>query len=223
MASGAVLVGSGPSLNPAELRELSGFPAVAFNRSFIAWTDWGFTPSYYACTNAATAELVVNDVESILAFEGLQQIWLHPLFRENAMARSDERVVFVAPAGTVFGVHDGVIGDYGNVGASSLQLLLSAGHTRVLLMGTDGRYRQRDGGPAVNHFRADYIPAGFSSNNPPRTEKWIDAVSDALKHGMELRMRAIGSALATIEGLEQDTASLDDTKAWLNGTDGVEA
>ncbi len=216
MTSGAVLIGSGPSLDVEELRELTGFPAIAFNRSFIAWRDWGFTPQYYACTNAATAALVVSDAEDILAFEGLRRIWLHHVFEQCEAARSDPRVVFVSPAETVFGVHDGQIGDYGNVGASSLQLLWSMGHNRILLMGTDGRYQPRAGGPSINHFRADYIPAGFSSTTSPRTEKWGDAVADAIAHGVELRLRARGSALSEIAGLEQDTATLEQTAAWLS-------
>lgn len=215
MTPGAVLIGSGPSLDVRELPELAGLPAIAFNRSFIAWRDWGFTPRYYACTNAATAALVVNDLEDILAFKGLERIWLHDIFRQCEAARADPRVVFVSPQDTAFGVHEGRIADYGNVGASSLQLLWSMGHSRVLLMGTDARYRRREGGPSINHFRADYIPAGFSSAAPARSEKWADAVSDALEHGMELRLRAKGSALSEIAGLEQDTATLAQTVAWL--------
>lgn len=216
MTPGAVLIGSGPSLDAGELRELAGLPAIAFNRSFIAWRDWGFTPRYYACTNAATAALVLSDVEDILDFEGLERVWLHDLFQQCEAARTDPRVVFVRPAETAFGVHGGQIADYGNVGASSLQLLWSMGHSRVLLMGTDARYRRREGGPAINHFREDYIPAGFSSAAPARSEKWADAVFDALAHGMELRLRARGSALSEIAGLEQDTATLAQTVAWLS-------
>ncbi|SOE17803.1 hypothetical protein SAMN05877838_2707 [Hoeflea halophila] len=215
MAAGAVLIGSGPSLDSGELCELAGLPAIAFNRSFIAWQDWGFTPCYYACTNAATAALVIDDTESILAFEGLERIWLHHLFAQCEAARKDPRVNFVSPAETAFGVHDGQIADYGNVGASSLQLLWSMGHDRILLMGTDARYRRREGGPAINHFRADYIPAGFSSTAPARSEKWADAIADARAHGIELRLRARGSALGDIAGLEQDTATLAQTLAWL--------
>lgn len=55
MTSGAVLIGSGPSLDVGELRALAGLSAIAFNRSFIAWDDWGFTPSYNACNVKATA------------------------------------------------------------------------------------------------------------------------------------------------------------------------
>ncbi|OCW56989.1 hypothetical protein [Hoeflea olei] len=216
MTPGAVLIGSGPSLNVDELRALGGVPAIAFNRSFIAWRDWGFTPRYYACTNAATAALVVNDVDEILAFDGLERIWLHRRCAQAEAARSDPRVVFVDPATTDFGLRDGRIADYGNVGASSLQLLWSMGHRRVLLMGTDARYQLREGGPAVNHFRADYIPAGFSSNTPASTERWRDAVADARAHGMEFRLRAPGSALTEIAGLDQDAASLEQTAAWLN-------
>jgi hypothetical protein len=215
MTPGAVLIGSGPSLDAGELRELAGFPAIAFNRSFIAWRDWGFTPRYYACTVEATAQLVIGDIERILSFDGLRKIWLHPWFRQAEAARSDPRVEFVTPGDHPFGVADGLAGDYGNVGASSLQLLWSMGHRRVLLMGTDGRYQRREGGPAINHFHPDYIPPGFSSRAPARTEKWLDAVADARAHGMDLRLRSPGSALSEIAGLEQDTGPLEQTMAWL--------
>lgn len=194
---------------------MAGFPAIAFNRSFIAWRDWGFTPRYSACTNAATAALVLNDVDEILAFEALGRIWLHGHFQQSEAARADPRVVFVSPANTEFGLYGGPIADYGNVGASSLQLLWSMGHDRVLLVGTDARYLQGDGDPAINHFRMDYIPAGFSSTTSPSTERWIDAVADARANGMELRLRASGSALSEIAGLEQDTATLEQTVGWL--------
>jgi hypothetical protein len=215
MTSGAVLIGSGPSLDAGELSKLAGVPSIAFNRSFIAWRDWGFSPRYYACTVEATAHLVIEDIEWILSFDGLRKIWLHPWFRQAEAARGDPRADFVTSGDHAFGVANGLIRDYGNVGASSLQLLWSMGHRRVLLMGTDGRYQQRERGPAINHFHPDYIPRGFSSPEPARTEKWLDAVADARAHGMELRLRSPGSALSEIAGVEQDASPLELTMAWL--------
>ena len=209
------MIGSGPSLDIRELRELAGFPAIAFNRSFIAWPDWGFTPCYYACTVRESAELVIEYIEQILAFDGLQKIWLHPWFHRAEAARSDPRVDFVTPGNHCFGPADGFIGDYGNVGASSLQLLWYMGHRRVLLMGTDGRYQRRVGGPSINHFRHDYIPAGFSSRAPARTEAWLEAIADARAHGMELWLRSPGSALSQIAGLVPHTGPLKQAVDWL--------
>lgn len=163
----------------------------------------------------ATAELVIGDIDRILSFDGLSKIWLHPFFRQAEAARSDPRVDFMAPGDHAFGVAGGQVGDYGNVGASSLQLLWSMGHRRVLLMGTDGRYQRREGGPAINHSHPDYILAGFSSRASARTEAWLDAAADARAHDMMLRLRSPGSALPEIAGLEQDTGPLDQTMAWL--------
>jgi hypothetical protein len=215
MTFGAVLIGSGPSLDVGELRELGALSTIAFNRSFIAWDDWGFTPSYYACTAEATAELVIGDLDRILSFGGLRKIWLHSRFRQAEVARSDPRVDFVTPGDHPFGVADGLLSDYGNVGASSLQLLWVTGHRRVLLLGTDGRYQPRERGPAINHFHSDYIPAGFSSRAPAGTEAWCDAVADARTHGMELRLRSPSSALSEVAGLDQDTGTLEQAMAWL--------
>lgn len=120
----------------------------------------------------------------------------------------------MTPGDHLFGVTDG-LGDYGNVGASSLQLLWVTGHRRLLLLGTDGRDQPRESGPAINHFHPDYIPAGFLSRAPARTEAWCDAVADARTHGMELWLRSPGSALSEIAGLDQDTSTLEQMMAWL--------
>lgn len=215
MSAGAILVGSGPGLDLDELRALAGFPAIAFNRSFIAWSDWGFTPSYYACTHAATAALVVAETERLLSFRAVERFFLHTTFRADARARADGRVVFVEPSGEAFGIDGERIGDFGNVGATSLQLLIHCGHSRIVLMGTDARYKPRAGGPAINHFRPDYIPAGFSSRAPARIEDWPAAIAGARRNGAEIRLRTKGSALVEIAGLVEDTAPIDELRDWL--------
>jgi len=42
------IMGSGPSLGKVDVQLLRDVPTLSLNRSYVAWEDWGFTPTFYA-------------------------------------------------------------------------------------------------------------------------------------------------------------------------------
>ena len=43
------VIGSGPSLNKIDIKQLKGLNTISLNRQYIAYDDWGFWPKYYVC------------------------------------------------------------------------------------------------------------------------------------------------------------------------------
>jgi hypothetical protein len=41
------LIGSGPSLNKVDVSSLKDSATLSLNRSYVAWPDWGFAPTFY--------------------------------------------------------------------------------------------------------------------------------------------------------------------------------
>lgn len=223
-ATGAVVLGNGPSLNQIDVPRLAGLLTVALNRSFVAWDRWGFTPRWYACTDPMTAKALAADMGEVLAHDGLERLFLHAALADALPA--DPRIVFVRPAARPFGFlpdpngRGGAAADYGNVGANALQYLHAHGVRRVLLVGTDASYRPHDGTNDPNHFTAGYLPSRPYRRTTPSTEGWTAAVADAEAAGMTLRLRARGSALEALAGLRQDAAPFAETLAWVRDGDG---
>ena len=67
MSSGIVLIGSGPSLNKIDPRKLAPYDAIAFNRSWLAWDDWGFAPRYHACLDPASIAIIGPELPPVIA------------------------------------------------------------------------------------------------------------------------------------------------------------
>ena len=70
MSAGIVLIGSGPSLNKIDPRKLAPYDAIAFNRSWLAWDDWGFAPRYHACLDPASIAIIGPELPPVIAGTG---------------------------------------------------------------------------------------------------------------------------------------------------------
>jgi hypothetical protein len=149
---GCVLMGSGPSLNRIDIPSLATVDTLAFNRSYLAWAEWGFAPTHYCCFDMTFVEHHAAELASVIVE--------HPAtgFHINARAfdcgvPSSANVTWVTVASSVTspGTSTASVLDLGNVGASSLQVHADVGYQRVVLVGVDGAYHA-----GQTHFRPDY-------------------------------------------------------------------
>lgn len=213
------MIGNGPSLSAVDVSSLSTVATIATNRSFVAWREWRFTPTWYACTDALTAEALSDDLHEVVGFRDLRTFFVNVILRGRLP--DDPRIVYVSNGGDRFGLHaeavDGVhtARDYGNVGANSLQYLMALGIRRILLLGVDARYRPASGEGDPNHFRADYLPDRPYRRSAPHTDGWPAALDGARRAGLDVRLLSPGSSLPEIAGIPQDHRSLEQNLRWL--------
>ena len=153
--SGIVLVGSGPSLTREDVLALAEFTTFAFNRSYIIFEEWGFSPVYYAALDALMVGAIAADIESKILPYVRATAFLEKESGERFGSYSKVRLVDyrenLSPQ-----VSLDVIADCGTVGASSLQLVGALGFKKILLIGMDADYAQGAEARRTNHFHPAY-------------------------------------------------------------------
>lgn len=225
-AAGCFLIGSGPSLNRTAVRALGDYDTIAFNRSFVGWERWRFQPTYYACFdplviagNAAELQSLINDA-SVLRF-----------FLNRSAAsfgiRPSKRVTLVEMVeGTAFCSELERLTDFGNVGASSLQILAALGYCRVAMVGVDARYSERvctaqtgdeiAAGPDPDHFTPEYTIGKQRQAHPDMDKilgQWPRVAGACRQLGLDVRNASPGTALTCFETME-----FTDALGWIGPT-----
>jgi hypothetical protein len=125
--------------------------------------------------------------------------------------------------GTTFSTDLCTVTDFGNVGASSLQILAALKYRRVALIGVDARYNpgNTDHWKDVkgilqdenfnNHFSSDY-EKGLRRVVEPDLKKilgqWPNVASECRRLGLEVRNASSGSALTSFPMLSFEEALL---------------
>ncbi len=225
MASqGIVLIGSGPSLNKIDIARLAGKHTIAFNRSYIAWDEWGFNPTYYACFDPIALEDNAEEVNELIRSRFVARFFLNELARKFGI-KPTARVGFVRLLkGASFIADTELIADLGNVGASSLQILAALGYRKIVMVGVDARYSVRlDGRDAGEGLvepvsDPDHFTPGYSAGRRRAAEpdldrllgRWPETAEAVRKRGIELVNASPGTALDCVPVLEFE-AALD----WL--------
>jgi len=196
---GCVVIGSGPSLKAIDIASLAGVDTVAFNQSYVAWDDWGFAPTYYCAFDPNGVEDHAADLRAALARFTSTRAFLNDIAGTIGF-ESSPRIRFVRVLGEPeFRVSVDEVGDFGNVGASSLQVIAALGYRRVALVGIDGRYTP---GNAVeelqrNYFSPAYVTPGRWYSPDPATslQQWDRAAAGCRRAGLEVRNASPGTAL----------------------------
>jgi hypothetical protein len=201
-----VLIGSGPSFRREDLCELSAFTTIAFNCSYRDWPRWPSAPDLFACTDASLVVQICEDLQVLLETTETH-FYLHQAAR--ALLPAASRVTFVAFAsGDGFSRDVTRLADFGNVGATSLQILAARGYRRILLTGVDGRYREVDaaetdeaaGGIADrDHFIPDYRAGLRFDTTTPRNrfvDGWAKAARECARHEIMVRNASRDTALS---------------------------
>jgi hypothetical protein len=214
MSPGVVLIGSGPSLNRIDPRRLAGFDAIAFNRSWLAWNDWGFAPRYHACLDPSSIAIIGPELPPVIAKHRATRYFLHRNAIDAGIAAGNNVTLCDLVEGERFANTLETLTDFGNVGAVSMQVLYLLGYRRVLMVGVDGDYLpERDVGNDANHFRDDYARGRVPLTPALRaryTGHWPVVAAECKRLGIEVRNSSPGTVLTCF-----DTIGLDDGLGWL--------
>lgn len=209
--AGCFLIGSGPSLRSVDVRRLAHIDTLAMNRSYVAWNQWGFNPTYYVCLDPVGFEDNVFEIKKLIETCSHTHFFL-PKGAEAYGIHSSATVSLVCLAkGGTFSTDISTLTDFGNVGATSVQILTLLGYYRIAMVGTDGRYiytadmaaaADADGFTHVesdpNHFCAEYAQ-GKRLNIRCDLEKmvgqWQQVASECSRLEVGVRNASVGSAL----------------------------
>ena len=208
---GCVLIGSGPSLNRIDVGRLASTDTIAFHRSYVAWDQWGFAPTLYACLDEIGFASSAAEIGELVRIHRGTRFFLADRAAQFGIGPS-RRVSHVRLVqGDRFGTDVAELTDFGNVGATCLQLLALLGYRRVLLVGVDARYveldqqttlRDEDGYLRVEHDPNHFFPGYIRRQNPrakPDLERilgrWPRVAAECARVGLDVRNASPGSAL----------------------------
>jgi hypothetical protein len=219
--TGAVLIGSGPSLNQIDLRWLVGRPTITFNRAYLAWSDWPFEPTYHACLDPNLVVQLAGEIRALLG-RTRTRFFLHEVATRSGLSAGDRISLVKTSHGEAFDPRLSSLADYGNVGATSLQLLSGMGYDRVLLVGVDARYSSPTdddqsaiaaGSADPDHFVSGYrsgIAFDVTTDRSVYTEGWPRVARECERHGIAVR---------SVPGTSLDCfplCALESGLAWLD-------
>lgn len=60
------IIGTGPSLKNMDMSLLKDKDTITFNRAYVAYEDWGFTPTYYMCIDANDLRSIYGDLHELI-------------------------------------------------------------------------------------------------------------------------------------------------------------
>src|SRR5439155_8775247 len=137
---GVVIIGSGPSLRGVDMRKLANEHTISYNRSYVAYPEWGFDPTYYACIDRISLLDNAADIRAVVERSRIQQFFL----RDSAAAlwfRSEGRVRLIhVREEPEFSTDLDGLGMFGNVASVAVQVLAALGYDRVVMVGVDDHY-----------------------------------------------------------------------------------
>jgi len=209
--AGCFLIGSGPSLKAVDVTRLAHVDTISFNRSYVAWKQWGFAPTLYACLDSVGFEGNALEIRSLIREYPCTHFFL-PDSAESFGIRSSPQVSLIKlTAGHMFSKDIVALTDFGNVGATSIQILGLLGYCRIAMVGVDARYSQidekavaadKDGFVLVDddpdHFCHEY-GRGKRRLARPDLEKilgqWPKVAKECASNAIAVRNASPGSAL----------------------------
>lgn len=211
----AILIGSGPSLNRIDMSSVAGYRSIAFNRSWLAWRDWGFQPTFHACLDPATVAVIGPELPEIVANCPETHFFLHEHASSHGVPRANNVTFCRLLPGDSFGATPTTLTDFGNVGAVSVQLLQILGFRRILMLGVDGHYAPDSGSARdLNHFRDDYARGRVPLTPALRArylDGWLSVAAECSRLGVSVRNASPGTALACFERIDIESGLI-----WLS-------
>ncbi len=217
MNRGCFLIGTGPSLNKVDVTRLAAFDSITFNRAYIAWSEWGFTPTWYACVDPVALEDNAADIRRLILESTVQRFFLNEHAADFGIATSDRVTLLHIREHAPFSLDLRTLTDFGNVGASSLQILAALGYKRVALVGVDARYSslpeldkgedyvRMERGQDPDHFLPGYMEGRRRIARPDYDRllgQWPQVAAECERVGLQVRNASPGSALTLFPSIE---------------------
>lgn len=224
------MIGSGPSLNGVDVARLAQLDTISFNRSYVAWKHWGFSPTYYACFDPIVFEDNAIEIQQLIEeFPGT--IFFLPGSPQVVGLKPSAQVSLVRLVpGETFARDVSCLTDFGNVGATSVQILTLLGYRRIAMIGVDARYSRIGEGIAVpdkdgfvlvkddpDHFCAEYVQGKRLRANPDLEKilgKWPQVAKECAAKEVEVRNASSGSALVCFPATDFLSAT-----EWISATE----
>lgn len=210
-ANGCFLIGSGPSLKKVDVTRLAQLDTISFNRSYVAWKQWGFAPTHYACLDPIVFEDNVLEIQNLIDECPRTHFFLHGSAGLAGIKPSTQVSLVKLAPGDMFSTDVSALTDFGNVGATSIQILALLGYRRIAMIGVDARYNpiaesasvaDRDGFVMVaddpNHFCPEYVQGKRLMAHPELGKilgQWTQVAKECARYEMEVRNASPGSAL----------------------------
>lgn len=163
----AFIIGTGPSLNKIDIKKLSKEKTITFNRAYVAFEDWGFTPTYYLAIDGNDIRSFYKDINNLVLNSSVNKFFLYKLtdnqkhalihfqdndFKSNEEIYEESDKIFLINA--INGSDDSpIIDDFilnenilttsvlPNAGFMGLKALIFLGYKRIVLLGMDARYQ----------------------------------------------------------------------------------
>ncbi len=161
----AFILGNGPSLSRTDIGKLNNEFTFGMNRVFLAFSDWGFSTSYFVCVNDLVIEQSVPEIAALNMPKFLS--WRSRRFikpdRQTIFLNSTyERPVFARDASSR--LWEGATVTY-----VALQLAFHLGFDPVILIGVDHTFTSQgkpnttvvSQGEDTDHFDPRYFGQGF--------------------------------------------------------------
>ena len=220
---GCFAIGCGPSLNAIDVRQLAPYDTITFNRAFLAFDQWGFVPDYYACLDPIVLEDNLAEIEALIEQGAVRRFFLHKSAAQLLATASTRVELIELEEQPTFRTTLPLIGDFGNVGATSLQILAALGYRKIALVGVDGRYGiqpvDSDGETIVatsdeDHFRSDYLCGKRRLARPDMIKilgRWEAAAQGCAETGLQVCNASPGSALTCFPHL-----GIAEALAWIS-------
>lgn len=167
------IIGSGLSLNEIDITKLKDCNTMSMNRQYIAYPDWSFIPTYYLIIDPLLIPTIYKDIEGLVNEEkDIKKFfimkndsvseWMGKLKQEHGDRivqldiGGDEKLV--PPHGTL---ENRKMGFVGNAGACAVEVALYLGYKKIVLLGIDAHYVDREesikSGKDLSHFHPNYF------------------------------------------------------------------
>tara|TARA_R110002020_G_scaffold41989_5_gene123394 strand:+ start:7729 stop:8469 length:741 start_codon:yes stop_codon:yes gene_type:complete len=187
----AFVIGTGPSLNTIDVKKLSDYDCVTFNRAYIAFDDWGFVPRYYLSIDGNDLRSIYKDINLLVKKHKNTDFFVvddpaNEYFPEDSFQDCEKKY-------NLFDYNQPNLHNFeyfysrpiqGNAGYMGVKLLEALGYRNIGFVGCDCHYLDDDeynkditirgneyishADTDMNHFRKDYFGKGmhFGCPNP---------------------------------------------------------
>ena len=176
------LIGSGPSLVDCDISSLKNCYTISFNRSYIAFKDWGFYPTYFAGLDHVVNNDNKDEYKKLIRESSIKRFFftMDEMSKEHLISPKTSLVEIAKTAEICPNIDFNRKLQVANSGLFGLQLALGIlGFKEIYLLGCDANYTDDVKGidvvdgvyvsqknKDVNHFRLDYYGKGTTYNRP---------------------------------------------------------